>query len=199
MTALPRKGEKSKSGPVPGEGRNYGLFEGGHYGLFFNFPWVLEGGDYGLFSGFPWDPAGGNYGLFSGVPWELAGWDYGPFSGFLLFLGQCGPRPSPRCKIGNFNAYGSEGPGAILVFRPTAWSNEPCDGAFLVDSFHYLKTAGRKRKQTQYFQICFSGCGKRLGWFSLLFVLAGGLLLGLVTARRRMRTCWWKCLVRLGM
>ena len=104
----------------------------------------FEGGNDGLFSHFPWDLEGGNYGSFSGVPWVFAGWDYGPFSGFLLFLGQCGLRPVPRCKIGNFNAYGSEGPGAIRVFRPTSWMTEPCDGAFLVDSFQYLKTAGRR-------------------------------------------------------
>ena len=120
MTALPRKGEKSKSGPVPGEGGDYEVFEGGNYGLFSNFPWVLQGGNYGLFSNFPWVLEGVNYGLFSGVPWVLAGWGCGPFSGFLLFLGHCGPRPSLRCKTGNFNASGSEGPGALLVFRPTA-------------------------------------------------------------------------------
>ena len=74
------------------------------------------------------------------------GWECCRVGGWLVE--DCSPRPTPRCKIGNFNAYGSEGPGAICVFRPTSWANEPCDGAFLVDSFHYLKSAGRKAKQT---------------------------------------------------
>ena len=58
-------------------------------------------------------------------------------------------RPKPKCVVGNINAYGMEGPPAIL--RPTSWTDEQCDGAFLVDSFYYLKRGGKKAKPVEYF------------------------------------------------
>ena len=145
-------------------------FEGGNYGLFFRCSLALQGGNYGLF-----------------------------FFCLQVSVGKSPPHPTPQCKIGNFNAYGSEGPGATRVFRPTSWVNEHCDGAFLVDSFHYLKTAGRKAKQTQYFPELLQRCGKRRGWCSLPFVREGVLSLGLATVLRRTRRCWVTFQVRLGM
>ena len=58
-------------------------------------------------------------------------------------------RPKPKCVVGNFNAYGSECPGAVDVCWPLGYAGERCDGAFLVDSFHYLKA--KSGNKTKYF------------------------------------------------
>ena len=65
-----------------------------------------------------------------------------------------GHRPKPQCVIGNFNAYGKEGPAAsrvrapdVVVYRPTGSAGQRVFGVFLVDSFYYFKKSKGAKKE----------------------------------------------------